>query len=86
MKFKPVHGPVKVFQDRESTQRPAREHKPAATDSRATQTDDSLVEDLIQERLKQGGKRDHSLVETEENEAYELMVKGEFTRTERLRE
>ena len=76
MKIRPVSGPVKIFEDSESTQKPAAGCKPTATHSRATQTDDSLLEDLIQERLKQGSKRNHSLVEAEEDEALELMVKG----------
>ena len=80
MKIQPIPGPVRIFQDGDKTQKPAEGHKhkrkPAATDSRATQTDDSLLEDLIHKRLEQGSKRDHSLVEAEEDEAVELMVKG----------
>ena len=81
MKIRPIPGPVRIFQDGEGTQKPAEghKHKPASTDSKTTQTDDSLLEDLIHERLEQGSKRDRSLVEAEEDEAVELMVKGDQT-------
>ena len=42
----------------------------------ATQTDDFLLEDLLEERLKQRMKRDCAFVESDEDEAFLLMVKG----------
>ncbi|KAL8615114.1 hypothetical protein ACOMHN_009190 [Nucella lapillus] len=72
IKFLPSHGHVIPYHDTNDTENGSGRHR---AESKATQTDDSLLEDLIQQRLLERGKRDHSLVEEEENEAYNMMVK-----------
>lgn len=89
--IKPSHGPVKVYHDRASPHKRVRDgQRNPPVESRATQTDDSLLDQLIQERLRErsegdghpsadkGEKRDHTSVDTGEDEAYELMIKGAF--------
>ncbi|XP_076441325.1 uncharacterized protein LOC143280529 isoform X2 [Babylonia areolata] len=74
-KFRPSHGQIKLYHDSSHTDSGSDRHRVAETENKETQTDDSLLEDLIQQRLTDLGKRDCSLVGEEENEAYELMVK-----------
>ncbi|KAK7100092.1 uncharacterized protein [Littorina saxatilis] len=81
MKIKPTHGPVRVFHDSNSNRKASEERKSGKSECVTTQTDDSLLEDLIDERLQEqhqvetASKRTHSFVENEEDEAYELMIK-----------
>nr|KAG5701166.1 hypothetical protein BaRGS_023275 [Batillaria attramentaria] len=67
--FKPTPGPVKVYRDKKT------QGEKRCVETQGTQTDDSLLEELIQKRLQQGEKRGHASLDREEEEAYELMVK-----------
>lgn len=72
-KIKLTHGPVKVFYDEDV---PATCERKPSTEAKETQTDDSLLEELIQERLSQKKMGHSSIEEDPEDEAYRLMVKG----------
>lgn len=71
--FKSVHDPVKIYQDENKENKHC---KSISSVSKETQTDDSWLDDLIQERQHLREKIDPASLEIEES-AYDLMVKGD---------